>query len=138
MGQCGCADFSCDAAFRIKGSKSVIAVQRYPGCQGCGTPAGVVLCFFNERGVRDWLDGVKIETVVPDEFGSNRGIGIGIALLGAEDLVAAAKELGDGQEIEHYSQASDFMEDAAHELIGEAVSKCKAWREWLEVRRNDA
>lgn len=54
MGACGCSDT--DPDFKFPGPEGVTyAIQIYPSCHYCGTPAGVDIHRFNEEWAKDWL-----------------------------------------------------------------------------------
>ena len=125
MGECGCGLADYERGFRIKGAKAIVSYQVFPGCHDCGYGPGVAISFFDRKG--EFLEDVPMETVTPDEYGSNRGGGYGRLLFDIEDLQEAAKELWKdstiGPEPNQYENLSDWLEDNGYELIREAINR---------------
>ena len=126
MCECGCGQTDISEAYRIGKTRTVLALQVYPGCQNCDYGPGVALSLFDSP-KSEWLDGVDVQAVTPDEFGSNEGRGIPIPIMDVEDLVASAKEL---DPVERYESLSEWLEEHGSQLLQDAVRRRrKRWRE---------
>jgi hypothetical protein len=126
MGECGCGSPYFRSAHRIAGSKVTLGVQVYPGCRDCCYGPGVVVSVFDRPDV-EWLEGVEVETVQPDDCGGSEGLGIPIPLFDMEDLVEAAKELCSEGEIgpDGWLSLAEWLEDgeSGYKLIYKAIAR---------------
>ena len=125
MCQCGCAEKPFAEAFQITGSKVTIAYQIFPGCGDCDYGPGVAFSLFDSPKV-EWLDGVRIQKIKPDEYGANEGIGISVGLLDLQDLRKAAKELWAEAQIRpgddnHYASLDDWLCDYGQRMLENAA-----------------
>jgi len=137
MGECGCGATQIDEAYRIGRTKTVLAIQVYPGCSDCDYGPGVALMLFDSP-KNEWLEGVDVGHVVPDEYGANRGRGIGVPIFDNEDLITAAKELEEHDPVEGYGSIAEWLEEHGAELAQGAVHKCWDRRQAAEMKRRAA
>lgn len=96
MGACGCSDFG--ASEKVGG----FGVQVYPGCDYCDSPAGVDLSHL------EWIGDEADE--LTDRSPTEDNPILGVAVIGAEQLVAALREFG-----------LSLDKDDAHRVIRDAV-----------------
>lgn len=128
MGQCGCGDVPITEAYRIHGQKTVVGVIIYRGCRDCDYGPGVSFCLF-DRKRSPWLDGVKLQSIKPDEYGSRGGTGISIGIFDVRDVVSAAKEMAKTYgwpvpiDVEQTPAEAfeSWMEEVGSELLGLAM-----------------
>lgn len=122
MGQCGCGDMNVIAAYKI-GDK-VLIVDEYHGCSDCGTPTGIFLHLFTPEEAAFWLDGRQPEDFNPDEERV-------LPFIGRDELVEAAKEIEQPDDITEYGEMADWIHDKAIELLQTAMRK----RKWTVQER---
>ena len=127
MGQCGCGDFQDDVCFQLR-PDVVISVGTYAGCDYCGNGPGFTVHFWDSPSV-DYLDGVKRLPMTADEFGGNDGFGHAVVLFEIEDLVKAARELADANDInpesdDSYTDLGDWLQDNGYQLVKDAIYRC--------------
>ena len=127
MGTCGCGDFYNERAVRLGEGGPVVSFDVYTGCRDCEPMFSVDTRLFNEQGVKEWLDGAKIETVPPDEYGGNSGCGVSIPIFSVHDIVAAIKNLQEDEDsrIEHYASPAEWFEDYGLGILKDAHANCK-------------
>jgi hypothetical protein len=124
MGQCGCGDTSIDQAFKLP-SGIILATDVYRGCRECHEGPGVsVYVYPSRKAGRMWLDGIKAEAFVPDEYGGNSGKGIAVGLFEVRDLREAARgidaKIGDGEN--DYATIDDWLHDFGLQMVQDAMS----------------
>lgn len=130
MCECGCADVSMEEAFRIEGQKTVVAYQVFDGCEDCDYGPAVAISFFDTAEAFP-VEGVKIQTVHPNEFGSGREAGerkyraggFGFGLFDIEDLEYAAKALEESGAEMCEGSIADWLHDNGQHLVSEAMRR---------------
>ena len=126
MGECGCADVQFEEAFQIAGTQTVVAYQVFHGCEDCDYGPSVSISFLASPKSM-YLEGVPIQRVMPNEYGSGRGKhkagGFGFGLFDQEDLIAAAKEAEEASPIEDYESLADWLHDNGTQLIQDAIAR---------------
>lgn len=125
MGQCGCADF-CGEFTLPAPDGGMYVFGRYAPCEGCGTPAGIVVYKFGMDEIEMWHArdlpqlNIDVERLIP--------------VLSVESLAAETKhekleilyEDGDG-----YDNVGDYLLDDGYQMIGQAMSHPKGdWADW--------
>jgi hypothetical protein len=120
MCQCGCGDFGYDMALRLN-RQSVLSLDIYQGCADCHDGIALIMSFFNSQGVKDWLDGAKIEKApLPDEYGGNHGHGVVLPILEVGDLIASLDEL---PKMKGYRSLKEWLEDNGLTLLQTALRR---------------
>lgn len=122
MGACGCGDNPPREIYQV-GRGQFLGLAPYLGCSYCDTGIGYDLTFLDEKGLKDWADGVPTEKIDFDEFGgTNNGLMLGC--IGADELRKAARALVETQEIdgtlEEYGTIDDWLSDFGLRLLQEA------------------
>ena len=122
MCQCGCGDTNIDKGFRLP-SGEIVAYDVYHGCAECFAGPGVTFYVYpNKKAI--WLEGVDIEKYQPDENGGNQGGGIAVSFFEVNDLVEAAKEIGDTElNAQGYDSVEDWLSDFGLDMMQKAMQK---------------
>lgn len=126
MCECGCGEQPYRDANQIAGSKVTLAIQVFPGCDSCDYGPGVAVSVFDSPEV-EWLEGLKVETITPDEYGANRGHGISVGLFDTRDLVAASEELiAEGYQVglgDDEYELPDWLAEFGGRLVQDAIRR---------------
>jgi len=116
MGSCGCGDFVGD--WRIPGpGKDVYVLEVYPGCQDCGTAAGVTLYQFTPAEARTW--GVEEIPGLPLDAG-----GLALAVLDPKVLAKLMAKWAKPNVSEY--DADGLVHDAVSACFKDAVRETRA------------
>jgi len=111
MGECGCGAFSARKIVRV--GNRILAVEIYPGCDYCCTGVVVTLHVFTLKDAKAF----SLETAEPfepDEYGHAQ---IDIPLIGPDDLLHAAKEIGETVGPDGYKNLIDYLSDNSLRLL---------------------
>ena len=118
MCECGCNEMNPTQAFRI--GSVIMVVDEYRGCKSCSLGICPTLCFFDsEQHAREWIGDMPIADIVADEYGVNGRVYIPIA--GKTEMVKAAQELEETQDLSNYSGLANIMEDHGLRLLQMAL-----------------
>lgn len=117
MCDCGCGNMSPDEVFKV-GKGKYLSVSTYHGCDYCSTGLAFDIHFFNEKGRKDWCDGLKPQALEFDEYGGNGGQGLMLGFVGVEELRKAAKKLD--LTLDDYESVDDWLADNGLRLLQEA------------------
>ena len=122
MCQCGCADYSPEIQYKLRGC--VVGVQLYKGCQYCTDQMAVVLEFFTPQSawVKDYTD--KNVSVTQDEDGAQLPA---IPIMAVQDLRAAFKGMPDQYDPTNpdgWPTLDDYLSDFGLEILQSAVRIC--------------
>jgi len=125
MGECGCGETNPERVFKV--GDFVLVVGRYWGCDCCDNPIGVQLDIFTPEEAESF-DLTPSETFEPPKEGMGWQ-GIGVALIGKDDLVQAAEEMeeefqegGYDYWLKDYNTLSDFLKDRGLDLLQKAMA----------------
>ena len=126
MGQCGCGDLHIIAAFPVPGTDGILAVDEYHGCQGCDTPAGFRLFFFDREGWEEYswcFSGTLGEPLEPDAFGGRDGFGERFPFVGRHELMKAARQGEELRDVDpaEYASVADLVDQWGLTLLQEAL-----------------
>lgn len=125
MGQCGCGDFA--GEFTLPAPDGLYVFWRYAPCDGCGTPAGLVVCHLRtEEDIELWSAGrlpkltLQTERLIPVLMPD------ALAQVEAKTSIADLDDGGDG-----YATLGAYLEDEGHRIIGEAMEAgAPGWEDW--------
>lgn len=134
MGQCGCGETVPENGFKLP-SGLVVAYDVYRGCRDCFSgPAVCIYVYPNAKS--EWLQHAKIEPYKPDEYGGNHGHGIPVSLFEVEDLINAAKAIGELKTSrDGYLTFADWLEDNGLRMMQDAMRLFTARMERLAKER---
>ena len=128
MGQCGCGEGVEDRAVLLPGG-TVVAYGIYPGCEYCHDGIGVDLKFYDnfEHYERFAMSSEK-QSITPDEYGGNEGIGACLSIFTVANLVEAASSLEAdgirvGEDDDCYESIADWMQDNGLQLLQDAIRR---------------
>lgn len=129
MGQCGCSDTEPD--FQFPGPDGITyAIQIYPSCHYCNTPAGVDVYRMTAEDVEIWLNGVEQAPFVPYSADNPSSAQLAIPVL---DPASLAKVLNEDVDQDLALVREDEIRLALRQAVWQTL---KDWREL--VRRAEA
>jgi hypothetical protein len=122
MGECGCGSREFDKAYQIGKTKTTLGVELVPGCRDCGYGPGVFLSLFDTPD-NEFLNGLKPKKVTPDEYGCNKGVGIGVPVFDIEDLQKAAAEIEKKESgpAAGYESFEEWLGEFGYHLVERAI-----------------
>lgn len=125
MGQCGCSDTAPD--FKFPGPDGVTyAIQIYPSCHYCSSPAGVDIHRFNDEWTREWCDGVPDAPWLTYAHGDPANAILSIPVLDPKHLMKALGEPGDDEYADIDEEEMRLaLPDAVHETLQEFYARVK-------------
>lgn len=136
MCQCGCGEIPIEQAYKLPNG-NVISYSVYRGCADCHAGPGIEIGIFNNS-KSEWLEHAKIQPITPTTYGGsvspNSHPGISVGLFEVQDLVAAAKELGDELDDDGYDSVSAWLEDMGLEMVQSAMRKFDVRTEEISKR----
>jgi hypothetical protein len=125
MGECGCGELNTREGYELGGL--ILVVEIYLGCLGCGTEAQVAVHLFTPEEAKDYDIEIK-GRLAPGEQGWGRLV---FPLLGADDLIAAAKLLGEeGDGFGDVAEIADILPSKLTRLLQEGFASRRRKVDW--------